>query len=132
MVYLGCHHLETGETIIQQDFIGSKLTSNRLKKKLAWAHLTCVLWLTLRAQPPASHGTLKSWRGTNMKRLWTCLWMGLGLSGCAEYGLAEGRISGMSTRMDASDYRRLRIDITPSNASDNILPQSFWIDEEAS
>ena len=66
-----------------------------------------------------------------MKRLWTCLWIGLGLSGCAEYGLAEGELADWGTQMDASDYRRLRIDITPSNASDNILPQSFWIDEEA-
>ena len=66
-----------------------------------------------------------------MKRLWTCIWIGLGLSGCAEYGLAESEMADWGTQMDASDYRRLRIDITPSNASENILPQSFWIDEEA-
>lgn len=66
-----------------------------------------------------------------MQRLWTCLWIGMGLTACGEYGLAEGDFTDGGTQMDASDYRRLRIDITPSNASEDILPQSFWIDEEA-
>ena len=66
-----------------------------------------------------------------MQRLWTCLWLGMGLTACGEYGLAEGDFTDGGTQMDASDYRRLRIDITPSNAAENILPQSFWIDEEA-
>ena len=47
-----------------------------------------------------------------MQRLWTCLWIGLGLTGCADYGLAESDMADWGTQMDASDYRRLRIDIT--------------------
>lgn len=54
-----------------------------------------------------------------------------GLTGCADYGLDENALFESGSQMDASDYRRLRIDITPSNASEDILPQSFWIDEES-
>jgi len=60
---------------------------------------------------------------------WTYMWVfGFGLLGCADYVLEESAY-GSAPSMDASDYRRLRLDITPSNASEDILPQSFWIDE---
>ena len=62
---------------------------------------------------------------------WKYTWMASVLwMGCAEYGLDESPKLSNGT-MDASDYRRLRLDITPSNASEDILPQSFWIDESS-
>ncbi len=54
-----------------------------------------------------------------------------GLMGCADYGLDESADYSGNTTMAPSDYRLLRIDITPSNALEEVQPQSFWIDEES-
>ncbi len=55
----------------------------------------------------------------------------ISLFGCADYGLEESADYSGNTNMAPSDYRLLRVDITPSNALEGVQPQSFWIDEES-
>ncbi len=71
----------------------------------------------------------------SLKRTWTYLWLiALPMLGGADYGLdasSEEQYNGSGSPMDSSDYRLLRLDITPSNATEDILPQSFWINEDS-
>lgn len=61
------------------------------------------------------------------KNFFVTLCMCTCVMGCADYSMDVAAEYGA---MDGSDYRSIRVDITPSDASNNLMPQSFWVDAE--
>ena len=49
------------------------------------------------------------------------------LFSCAEYAMYDEEMPNASLYQDQTT---LRVDIVPSDASDSLLPQSFWIDDQ--
>ena len=59
-----------------------------------------------------------------MKRLFTFLLLSIG---CAEYDMTSGMDTGSRLENYSDNTRSIRLDVTPSDASSSLLPQSFLI-----